>query len=265
MASIEEFLSSFSDRIAPANKPATDETKASSVVLNGIIVGLGDTPDDVSFSHLGVLFQVRKNDVVQVEESSASIPNPFGNGVPCALTVSGDAVLVRTAKILARDLANSLPFVVARPSHIQPFSDADYQAQAREMEWLESRGLAVPTAAEFQASGADPAATTYTGTQSSQVTATRTNTQSSGMSDDSAVDDTPSDSMGRDDANPDDISTQQVAGAVTPVATTYTGTQSSQVTATRTNTQSAGRSDDSAVDDTPSDSLGRDDANPDDI
>jgi hypothetical protein len=265
MASIDEFLSQFSDRIASTGNAESARSDTTNVVLNGILLGTGETSESVVFSHLGLLFQVRKEDVIEVDESSAAIPNPFGKGVACALSLLGDAMLVRSTKVLAKDLASSLPFVVSRPSQIQPFSEADYQAQTREVEWLENRGLTVPTAEQFQASGVDPDATTYTGTQSSQVTATRTNTQSSGMSDDSAVDDTPSDSMGRDDASPDDMTNERAGGAPAPEATTYTGTQSSQVTATRTNTQSAGMSDDSAVDDTPSDSMGRDDASPDDM
>jgi len=193
MASIDEFLSQFSDRIASTGNAEAAGSDANNVILNGIMLGTGDSSDLVVFSHLGLLFQVRKQDVIEVVESSASIPNPFGKGVPCALNVVGDAVLVRSTQVLAKDLASSLPFVVSQPSQIQPFSDADYQAQSREVEWLESRGLTAPTAEQFQASGASPDATTYTGTQSSQVTATRTNTQSSGRSDDSAVDDTPSD------------------------------------------------------------------------
>lgn len=242
MLSIQDFVSKFGEKLNEVRQP--DDC----VLLPVVLLNVND--DVCAFAHLGTRFSVNTKDIVGVDPSSPPIPNPFAGGVPCSIQLAKDAQLTRTMVFSAADLVKNLPYSIARPSQIQPYRDSS--RQEFEQAWLDQRGLSSPIRP----------LSTYTATQSSQFTGTRSDSYSNGMSDDTYVDDNNSDSMGNDDNSPDDedaASSQRAA-----FQSSYSGTSSSQYTGTRSDSYSNGMSDDTYVDDSHADDMGNDDNQPDD-
>ncbi|TAV48362.1 hypothetical protein ELI30_08630 [Rhizobium leguminosarum] len=141
----------------------------------------------LTFLHLGMKFTAAIEEVLDIQPCHVPIPNPQGVGTPQMLLLRETASVSRSEIIPARELMSTLPFVMARPSLTaaitRPF---DLEDQRQEREWLISQGIS--PASEITM-------TTYTRTDSTQSTESR----SGGI-----VDDQNSDSMKNDDANPSD-------------------------------------------------------------
>lgn len=193
MGSIKDFLKEHSDLkgdISPSSSKFEE-----SVDIFAIVISISD--HQTLFGHMGRKFIVSNNDIISIDLSDDPVPNIFGEGKGCRISLKPEANLASINQLLASDLVRPAPFPVQRPSQIPASSIRGDELTPLELQWFETRNIPI---------GASIQTTTYTGTQSRASTCTTsTRTGTGTMVDDSNTDDNPNDDYVRDDANPDDM------------------------------------------------------------
>lgn len=164
---------------------SVDELSNSSVRLDVIFFEQGG--EYTEFAHFGTPFRVRNESVISLEPCYDGIPNPFHKGEPQTISLRGDAEILPAWTVKASSLLETLPFAVARPSLIPGIQfETDLGDLYEERRWLLEQGISIAD---------ETTMTTYTRTDSARSTESK----SGGV-----VDDSSSDSMSNDDANPSD-------------------------------------------------------------
>src|ERR1051326_6613212 len=119
MGTLVDFLKTRPDL---AVKTTSVETAKPTEAITATAILLAADESKVLIAHLGKRFVVNRDDIIDVAESSAAIPNPFGRGVVVEITFKNDAQLTREEMVRARDLTTALPFAISRPSLVQGIS-----------------------------------------------------------------------------------------------------------------------------------------------
>lgn len=223
MASLDDFLSQnphlHQDGTAPLREAAQDNP-----TIVAILLAAG--PEWVSFAHLGKVFKVARDGVVDVVASDKAVPNPFGRGEVVALTLDAGAEIVMERRAKAADLfAKGIPFAIERPSQIDGITIPMHTE--REVEWMAAHNVDIApftdagsTATKSQvqsASGCNVTTTGKTSTTSGTYCGHNTTSpkwsgttsggrQDDGHSDEYYADDASHDDHGTDDSNTDSVS-----------------------------------------------------------
>jgi hypothetical protein len=190
--SVEDFAKRFKDELGKGKTSSVPERESSALE----VIVLEVSADMVQFGHLNRRFSVRRQDVVDLVESTRPMPNPFGAGVPGSLILKSDAEVTSFTSFRAADLIQGLPFAIARPSFTPSITLP--QHTPREQAWLQRM--------DFQSNelGVPRAAGTWSETQSPKWSPTRCDTRSDGMADDNNSDDGQGDEHYNDDSRQDD-------------------------------------------------------------
>ena len=110
---------------------------AETVQLQVILLGYED--DRLFFGHFGQQLSAAFKDIIAIADLERAIPNPFGTGIPSALSLRGESKLWAKQEYLATDLVSAYPFAISRPSMNKPLSRDPFPAAHEE--WLAERGL----------------------------------------------------------------------------------------------------------------------------
>ena len=138
MATLDEFLKNnsglFDVPIAPKPVPKKQISKVS---LTGLVLAADE--DIITFAHLGHRFDLARVDVIEIANSSAAVPNPFGHGQTVELTVKSTARFKPHGAVIAQSLVEGTPFAIAQPSEIPDNSYPHHTAA--ELVWLADNGI----------------------------------------------------------------------------------------------------------------------------
>lgn len=257
-ASVEKFLI---DRIQLIEKETTkplglsEESFPNEVVqINAILLSGG--AEIIRIGHLNELFEVNVSDIVSICDAPQPLPNPFGQGVPVAISIIAESRVISRRAFLAKDLIAGLPFVLSRPSLNKPLSRNPFPPEHDA--WLAERGIAEGVAPQR-------ATQKYTNHQSPNSTTRRTTDPNTGSTSVDGVDTDGYTSDGYDpdgfDNDPDNIS-EGVNYSVSPQRATqkYTPHQSAQKTTRYTTDPKTGST---AVDGYDTDGYSNDGYDPD--
>jgi hypothetical protein len=186
MGKVNDFLAA-NKELASAEEKLTDLVSSDSVVISVIVLAISE--ERVVFGHLGAKFEVNKNDVLDVSDTTEAIPNPWGVGKPATISLNPQARLRRDVRLLATDLVAGVPYAIARPS----LSEEIYfeSTSPREAEWMESHGL--------------PSEPTFGTTAATQTYCNSTSPKWSGTISNGRRDDGKSDEYYNDDHRADDF------------------------------------------------------------
>lgn len=195
MSTVDEFLKNnpeLSDAEIASKAPAT--TRSSQVVLSGLALAADD--EVITFAHLGHRFDVARKDIIDIENSEAAVPNPFGQGQTVNLTVGVGAKFRPHGTVTAQSLVQGTPFAIAQPSEIPDNSYPHHTAA--ELAWLADNGIE----AENDLSSLSTNSGTYCGHNTTSPKWSGTN--SNGRQDDGKSDEYYGDDASHDDTGADD-------------------------------------------------------------
>lgn len=195
MTNIEKFLKDNPDLSSTSDSIETVATNKE-VKLTVIVLKIGKTESLIS--HLNHVFLVNNSDFESIELAETGVPNPFGKGKVCDVSIKMGSIVTIRKEITIDELVSNMPYPISRPSNIPLGASAGSTFSEKEQQWFNNRNIDI---------GELAAASTYTNTSSNaSSTTTYTNTGTDRMVDDTNSDDSSGDDSIRDDANVDDVS-----------------------------------------------------------
>ncbi|MDW1890408.1 hypothetical protein R7O12_14415 [Vibrio sp. Vb1574] len=133
---IDEFIND--QKIEEITDAEITEPGESCVSFNCAVVG--HTKDILRIEYQGTVYDMKKQDVIDVASASEGVVTASALGSPSKVTLRPDATLQSVSRIQASDLIAKRPFVLERPSQSLGISFARPLDEAEEM-WLRNRGL----------------------------------------------------------------------------------------------------------------------------
>lgn len=140
MSNLNEFIARHPELTrTPLEKDEQKNLISEPIILEVIISHIFN--DLVFVYHLGKLFTINKNDILEVNETSKIIfnPNPEGKGQAVELKVKNDTYIFSSGPINPSGLTNKLPFAISQPSLAGEINIPRYSAN--ELSWLAKNNL----------------------------------------------------------------------------------------------------------------------------